>query len=265
MSSDILSRSFSRIGARLRRRVAERTSSPTGVSIDIGRDEGGEYFDIAANPAGMPELSVLDVQPRMRHLLLRSSSLRWSHQFLCGHDERHWFVAAVPELGRVSTVRSALTALKPVEIRQLEDRLGVRPGKRNLRRNEAFVRQGEWFFVAARDICPDDAEILFDEPLQRSGGKPHFCEELVRHGGEVVYTSAAHPNGLRLREHARLLKRRPEMRKWEWTVRRRNPLVYVRGRVRHPDHQTIKLSGWHRVFMNTENEAEAKRHLVFFD
>lgn len=265
MSSDILSRSFSRIGARLRQRVAEQTSSPTGVSIDIGRDVGGEYFDIAANPAGMPELSVLDVQPRMRHLLLRSSSAHWSHKFLCGHDERHWFVAAVPELDRVSTVRSALTALKPADIRLLEDQLGVRPGKRNLRRNEAFVRQGEWFFVPVRDLSPDESEILFDEPLQRSGGKPHFCEELVRHGGDVVYTSAAYPNGLKEREYVCLLKRRPDVRKWEWTVRRRNPLVYVRGRVRHPDHKTVKLFGWHRVYMNTENEAEAKRHLVFLD
>lgn len=37
---------------------------------------------------------------------------RHSH-YLYGHDERHWFVAAIPDRERVSTVRAALEALKP--------------------------------------------------------------------------------------------------------------------------------------------------------
>ena len=32
----------------------------------------------------------------------------------------------------------------------------------------------------------------------------------------------------------------------------KNPTVYVRGHVRHDDHATIKLDGWHRVFINAE-------------
>ena len=31
----------------------------------------------------------------------------------------------------------------------------------------------------------------------------------------------------------------------------RNPGVYVRGHIRHPDHATIMLHGWHQVIMNT--------------
>jgi hypothetical protein len=45
----------------------------------------------------------------------------------------------------------------------------------------------------------------------------------------------------------------------------RNPDVYVRGRVRHADHRTIFLNGWHRVLMNTEFQAQALRNVAFLD
>lgn len=45
----------------------------------------------------------------------------------------------------------------------------------------------------------------------------------------------------------------------------RNPGVYVRGRIRHPDHATITLHGWHQVVMNTENESPAMRNVAFLD
>ena len=32
----------------------------------------------------------------------------------------------------------------------------------------------------------------------------------------------------------------------------RNPEVFVRGHVRHADHATIVLHGWHRVHLNSE-------------
>ena len=46
---------------------------------------------------------------------------------------------------------------------------------------------------------------------------------------------------------------------------RRNPGVYVRGRVRHADHATITLHGWHRVLMNTEGQSKAMRNVPFLD
>jgi len=46
---------------------------------------------------------------------------------------------------------------------------------------------------------------------------------------------------------------------------RRNASVNVRGRVRHADHKTIVLHGWHRVLMNTEGEAKAMRNVAFLD
>jgi len=44
---------------------------------------------------------------------------------------------------------------------------------------------------------------------------------------------------------------------------KRDAAVYVRGEVRHPDHETITLNGWHRVLMNTENRSSVLRYLAF--
>lgn len=46
---------------------------------------------------------------------------------------------------------------------------------------------------------------------------------------------------------------------------RRNPSVFVRGKIRHADHKTITLDDWHRVLMNTETESVAMRHVAFID
>jgi hypothetical protein len=46
---------------------------------------------------------------------------------------------------------------------------------------------------------------------------------------------------------------------------RRHPTVYVRGRVRHRDHETVVLNGWHQVVMNTENLSHAMRNVAFLD
>ena len=53
--------------------------------------------------------------------------------------------------------------------------------------------------------------------------------------------------------------------KWNWQVMRRNSEVYVKGRIRHPDHQTLVLPDWHRVVMNTENQSRAMQHVAFLD
>ena len=52
---------------------------------------------------------------------------------------------------------------------------------------------------------------------------------------------------------------------WGWQSMLRNAGVYVQGPVRHADHKTIVLHGWHRVLMNTEGEAKAMRNVAFLD
>lgn len=265
MSAHELVRQFERMGARLQLRELNHRRNSSAVAIDIRRDAIGEYFDVAANTEKSRELIVVDVQPRMRHLLLLSREDDGKHKFLCGHDERHWFVAAVPETEPAATVQTAMTALKPTRIRELESRLGVKSRKRNRRRNEAFVRQGEWFFVPVGSVPPSTMPPLRNEALRRGRGKSHICEWLIRSGGEGVYTCSRYPNGLTEEQQASLIRRHPEARFWGWNYQRRNPSVFVRGTVRHPDHKTIRLADWHEVLMNTETQAVAMRNVAFID
>jgi hypothetical protein len=106
---------------------------------------------------------------------------------------------------------------------------------------------------------------LRNEPIARGGGKPHLCEELVRQGGELVYVSNQNRGGLTEFQYRQMLIKQPELRAQRWVAQRRNPEVFVRGRVRHSDHKTITLNGWHRVVMNTETQSLAMRHVAFID
>lgn len=266
MEARLLERHFAKIGARAKLRTDKRRNGTGGVSIDIGTDRLGEFFDIAVGEPEPDELNVVDAEPRLRHLVLMSRESDGKHKFLCGHDERHWFVAAVPDAAAVSNVATAMEALKPAEVQWRQRRLNVKPRKRNRRRNEAFVRQGEWFFVPVDfNLRPDKNLILRNEPLRRGGGKPHYVEELYRFGGETVYINSRFPNGLTQAQYERAISREPKLRRLPWGIQRRNPSVCVRGKVRHADHKTIVLADWHRVLMNTETQSIAMRHVAFID
>jgi len=262
---DVLERAFSKMGARVK--FGEAESHWLGgrwvqdLALDVRNDNRGEFFLISWNREVVEELIVLDVQARDRHLLLLSRKRGEKHRFLLGHDERHWFVAGIPEATPVSRVRDAKLALKPEAVVASESL--VRSRDRDRRRNAARIRQGEWFFVPVANL-PMDTLLLRNEPLVRSrGGKPHMCEQLCRFGGETVYVSPGTPNGLTDSEYRALSD--GERNRWTWRVMRRNPKVYVRGRVRHPDHETVVLDRWHEVFSNTEHLSNAMRDVVFLD
>jgi len=185
-------------------------------------------------------------------------------KLLCGHDERHWFVAGVPEYA--STVVTAKEALKPDAVRAREQGTKGKWRKRLRRKTDVFIRQGEWFFIPAPDVQVNKSLILTHEPIQRGrGSKPHRCEELYRDGGTSVFVCRKHPNGLTVDEHRKLLKARPEAAKRGWRAMRRDPMVLVRGKIAHPDHATIRLDVWHRVEMNTENRSRAMASVAFLD
>lgn len=266
MDVTVLQRQFARIGARARVRTVDGRWAVEAVAIDIARDRDGELFDVQVPPRRSAELSVLHLEPARRHLLLMSrDGGSETHKFLCGHDERHWFVAAIPENRSASTVATAMEALKPAEIVTRQSRLQVRSKDRNRRKNEAFLRQGEWFFVPDPGLIVDERLVLTREPMRRGSGKPHTVDFLYRSGGEAVYVCPRRPNGLTQAQYNTLLSRTPEVKGWGWSVLRRNPSVYVKGRVRHADHATIVLDDWHRVLMNTETQAAAMRHVAFLD
>jgi hypothetical protein len=264
---NVLERAFSRMGARVEfgqlnrsRRFSGRSASED-LALDVRRDRRGEYFLISRALESTTELVVLDVQPRDRHLLLLSRSGGDKHRFLLGHDERHWFVAGIPESTPVSRMRDAKQALKP-DLVQSSER-GVRTKYRDRRSNAARVRQGEWFFVPVPQVRVELLFVLRNEPIARGGRKPHVCEELYRFGGETVYVSPGAPNGLTDEQYRALSE--GERSRWNWRVMRSNPKVYVRGRVRHPDHKTVVLDGWHEVLSNTENLSHAMRNVAFLD
>lgn len=270
----IVEKQFEKIGARVHihppappsiwhRR--QRVQAPPGLRMDVRQDRHGEYFAITVDER-QTALAVLDAQPRERHLLLLSRSIArgTKEKFLCGHDERHWFVAAVPGPS-AATVLTAMEALKPPVVREAQARHAVSAHRRNRRHNPAFVRQGEWFFVPAETFRADGDEILQREPIRRGRGKAHLVEYLVRTGGETVYVSYLAPNGLSQSEYQALLARRPAAKRTRWQVMRRNAGVFARGRVWHPDHRTVTLNGWHRVLPNTETEAPAMRNVAFLD
>jgi len=268
MDTDLLLGKFARLGARLKLadRPARRSRTTGRVSLDVRADRKGEFFEIVKRPGTAAEIAVLDVQPSDRHLLLLVREGMDKSKFLCGHDERHWFVAGIPEAAPVGTVRQAKEALKPAEVlaAQAGKRLGA--DARNRRRNAAFVRQGEWFFLPAAGFAVDERLVLRWEPLQRgSGGKPHWTEFLYRTGGEAVYVCSRHPSGVTEGQYKAILGSTPKARGWDWRAMRRNPGVYVRGRVRHADHATITLPGWHRVVMNTEGQSKAMKNVAFLD
>ena len=268
MDTTLLDIKFSRIGARLKvaDRPSRRTRMPGVISLDVQSDRRGEFFEIVRQSGAEAEIAVLDVQPADRHLLLLVREGKDKSKFLCGHDERHWFVAGIPESAPVGTVRQAKEALKPAEVlsAQAGKRLGAKA--RNRRKNVAFVRQGEWFFLPAPDMAVNEKLVLTSEPLTRgNGGKPHWAEFCYRTGGEMVYVCSRHPNGVTEAQYKAILAGNPKAKGWGWRAMLRNSGVYVKGRVRHADHATITLHGWHRVVMNTEGRSKAMRNVAFLD
>lgn len=257
-----ITRPFERMGARI---DLIDLGDRGGVRVDIRSDRHGQKFRLSA--AHDIDVRVVDVRPHDRHLLVACKVIGTGerHKFLCGHDEREWFAAAVPNDRGVSNVRTAIDALKPLDVRREIERLGVSHKELDRRRTKAYTRQGEWFFIPQEHFRVDESLVLRNEPLQRGRGKPHFAEFACRTGGEVVYVSNTHPQGLTAKLYRQLLLQSPELKHHSWRTARRNPEVYVKGRIRHPDHATITLGCWHLVRMNTESQAPSMRHLAFID
>lgn len=276
MNAKHIESKFAAMGARMKvREVPSRWRQgdrswidPTDFAVDIRRDGAGEFFELRV-PTHLSEsldVSVMQAEPRQRHLLLavrKTGDTSQFDRFLCGHDEREWFVAAVP--GGASSVRQAMDALQPADVRAALTRNHVSSRKRYARKNRAFRRQGEWFFVPEPSLMVDEKLILRNEPLRRGAGKPHLVEELFRSGGETVHVCDRYPNGVTPDEYRAIWQGNPNAVRWNWRVMQRNPGVYARGTVRHSDHATITLPFWHRVLMNTETQSRTMAHVAFLD
>lgn len=259
MSSETLERRFGTVGARLK--VAEKPWRGGRASTSAGTVVVSTST-CASPAAGATSSSRSSTYSRATGTCSSSPASVRKSKFLCGHDERHWFVAAVPEAARgVTGVLTAKAALQPSAVRALVERR--RPKDPFRRRNAAYLRQGESFFVPAAGIDPPAAIVLRNEPLTRGAGNAHVMQFAYRRGGDVVYVSRRYPTGLSQARFERLPERERKRQSWQQFLR--DPEVYAKGAVRHPGHATTHLPGWHRVFMNTEQGARAMRHVAFID
>jgi hypothetical protein len=271
---EAIENAFSKIGSRVRVRpfpTGRRSvvpplgrnggvAAPSCLQVNVSKDGKGEFFQITLNEP--VALQVMNMDRVSNHLLLFARDTHnEKYRYLCGQDERGLFAAAVPSA--VSSVVAAMEALKPEPV--IQSQVGMTALKRNKRKNSAFRRQGEWYFVPEPDLNPDRKFVRLNEPIRRGRSRPHIVEELFRHGGETVYVCRKHPNGLPEKAYRRLLQENPAARYWGWTIMRRNMDVFGRGKVTHPDHKTIVLSGWHRIFPNRESDAWFIETLVFLD
>jgi len=284
MNTTAVERKFQALGARVKISEAQdtawRVSQP--FRIDIGKDREGEFFDIKVKEE--VEMLVLDAQKNDRHLLLlvrdhTTKSMRdpepAKSRFLCGHDERNWFTCAVP--GGASSVFAAKQALKPVILRELEAKEGIKTHQaqkrhRKLNSGRKIHRQGEFMFIPEPSYQPPKGFTTIihrHEPMSRGNsrvGNSHYAEYLYRSGGTAVYVSRIAPNGFTVKEHADWVKNNPDQKHVRWDYRVRDPQVWAKGKITHKEHKTLELGEvWHRVVINTENLAPGARNVAFLD
>src|SRR5260370_6046665 len=109
-----------------------------------------------------------------------------------------------------------MDALQPAPVRQALASNNVSTNKRYARKNRAFRRQGEWFFVPEPSLVVDNKLVLSNEPLRRGARKPHFVEHLYRTGGQTVHVCAKHPNGISEKEYLELRRWYPKVILSRW-------------------------------------------------
>src|SRR5712691_2196928 len=156
MATEVLERRFAAIGARAKVIRSARGDSPR---IDVGSDRRREFFELRLAGGDGMSVNVVEADRDDRCLLLLAREGGDKSKFLCGFDERHWFVAAIPESAQgVTGVASAKDALQPEAVREAVAR--VRPRDRFRRRNAAYVRQGEWFFLPEWVLGVEERDVL---------------------------------------------------------------------------------------------------------
>src|SRR3954470_19268242 len=98
---------------RIGRQWMTRRMSNSPMLVDVARDAGDEHFTLTCHSD--TALTVSNTDPRLQHLVLLAKGKQeaQTRTFLCGRDESHWFVAAVPERSQARTVQQAMNALKP--------------------------------------------------------------------------------------------------------------------------------------------------------
>ena len=161
MNAENIQSKFAAMGARLKvREVPSRWRqgdrawvTPSDFAVDIQRDGHGEFFElrVPTHLSDSLDVTVMQSEPKQRHLLLAVRKLGDKPQldrFLC-HDEREWFVAAVP--GGASSVHQAMDALQPSVVRAALARGGV-SSRKALRTQEPRISPSRRMVLRARTV-----------------------------------------------------------------------------------------------------------------
>ncbi len=179
-------------------------------------DEPPRLFEVALDKRRHPVPAARIVRETAKSFITEQFTTGRKRHFLCGMDEQHLFIAELPE-GASSTHEARESLRNP----SVPSSLTVR--------GEKIVRQGEWFFVPL--TTAEQARVVTIAaargPLRNIGiaqaakmpraGRPHVADEI-------------------LVEHSA----------------RGEACVYVRGAIRHPDHQTVTFREFRRAYPNRE-------------
>src|SRR5262245_9510778 len=101
MNIKTIAKQFAHMGARfrvVRPEDGSRRFSRSDCALDIVSEKWGQLFELrlSAEREAQIGIDMLQCDRHDRHLLLLVKSPAANDRFLCGHDEREWFVAAVP-------------------------------------------------------------------------------------------------------------------------------------------------------------------------
>ena len=188
MSTETIQKQFQKMGADFK--VTGPLAFQNGdYTFDVRE---GNFIIAIRGDKSQYDFNVIEADPNDRHILIDvalpgrdKSNKPVKEKWLCGHDERDWFIAAVGN-GTIRNIHDAKQSLKPEEVVKAE--ASLRGKHKQKRRNKARTRQGEWFFIPSPElIIPENAVTHKDEPISRgAGSKPHIVEEIYRTGGRSL-------------------------------------------------------------------------------
>lgn len=214
------------------------------VNTHVTKDGNERGLDDMLSNNRLTRKDVVKWDPDNRVLIVRRKTPKSSRTFLLGMDERQLFMTQVDR--NITTVKAAHASLKTPSVAFFE---GKAAGK--------TVRQGEWFFIN----LPEGELVRLQEAVKKGqvtinkkvpignyftgrSGKPHTADELVSWGGGLA---TVRPDNIPAIRRQMLVTPTTEGRR----------AIYVRGSVRHSDHQTVKFSTWRKVIANTETRTSS--------
>ncbi len=287
MNKDLVQKKIEKLGHRIvvRPMAPPRTwgppamTPPAGFQLNINNDKKGEFFDFQVGEN--TEMTVLDTNDVHALILFKTPSERKHNppnkeRALVGLDERQLYIAGISEGASVSTVSQAMESLKPREVQEFEKQIGVKkPHSRKAKGKglDKRFRQGDFFFIPRPELDLSKDHIHKKEPIGRTGGSNHICDELIRTGGENFYIPIRQVPGSKSqyneKEYQELLKTNDDAKNWGWNIRRGgiSMKVYVRGGIRHHEHNTLTFNIWHEVISNTELDSGSSimSNIAFLD